>query len=829
MNHLAKLLVFLPLLSLGQFPVIDSFQDGNFHLNPKWVGDSAFFEVEEEELKLKGPSQSDSLGLFTAFNPADSLIEWRFKMRLSFSPSQNNQAYFFLWTNGEKNENFEGIFLRLGNSGSPDVWNLVHQTGFSQEILGSGQKNFPNSSGQIFQSKITYKSGIWTVFFDAFGGPYFQEEIKISKNFQFSFGFLGWVCKFSPSNANAFSLDEVYAGKIIEDNEPPIFEHITSFQDSIRIKVNEPIDTTRYPIILWNQDTLELILRTREIIAKHYSGVEWPGLMRVVLLYDLAANSTPFFDSLLTPENPKQHSLLFTEAMIDPYPTVGLPNQEYLEITNNSPQDLNLKWFTLEVNQKRIPLPDFDLSVGESICLNEGLFLQSDSIFLNLDYLPSLTNDELSLGLYWNDFPIHQVHFKASDFEDEPKSMGGWSLEIPSLNQACVQGFDWEFSNQPTGGSPGFLDPHPFKDSDQSLKIRSFSIDSNRTIQLGFNQYLEYYSLDKLELRISPSIHLEKTFPQNPKGEVRLRFGQDFDPNQTYQLEIFHAKSCQGSGLDTLIVFTLPQTPKYGDLRIVEVMIEPNEDQAEFLEIHNRSTFSFDLSELRISVSSDSEASNFFEEITSKSYLINPGDLVLISEEKMPLACETGLGYEVNLPALSNSGVKIVLGNQYWEEIDEIWVEPSFHHPYLSDSKGRSFIRLGEEGENPENWQTCLTEQGFSPGCKDGSPSQTFLGEFHLEPEYISPNLDGFQDYSILYYEFPEEGYLMDISVWNLSGQWVSSPVQSKLCPQRGEISITGTGESGQILPFGNYILLIHAEHKSGESLSRKLPLIIGP
>ena len=91
-------ILYLLTISLqGQFH--DDFSDGNFSENPEWEGDTGQFVVNgAQQLQLSG-NESGKARLMTANPFREEEMEWRFFVKLSFSPSGNNNARVHLVAN----------------------------------------------------------------------------------------------------------------------------------------------------------------------------------------------------------------------------------------------------------------------------------------------------------------------------------------------------------------------------------------------------------------------------------------------------------------------------------------------------------------------------------------------------------------------------------------------------------------------------------------------------------------------------------------------------------------------------------------------------------
>ncbi len=92
------------------------------------------------------------------------------------------------------------------------------------------------------------------------------------------------------------------------------------------------------------------------------------------------------------------HQLIITEIMADPTPSKGLPEREYLEIFNPSPNDINLKNFKLYYGSFSVLFPDSTLKSNTyAIVFRKGY----EAEFRNYGAIIPLPNFSLSNEAYF--------------------------------------------------------------------------------------------------------------------------------------------------------------------------------------------------------------------------------------------------------------------------------------------------------------------------------------------------------------------------------------------------------------------------------------------
>ncbi|MBK7684553.1 MAG: hypothetical protein IPJ26_19785 [Bacteroidetes bacterium] len=136
-----RLAIFLMCFSVSsgvKAQLIDDFSDGDFSFAPTWVGDTSQFMVSGGLLQLNSTG-SDSSFLSTPYSVVSDTIEWRVKVKMSFSPSTSNYARYYLFADNSNLEGpLQGYFLQFGESGAADAIVLYKQDGWMLTPLCRG-------------------------------------------------------------------------------------------------------------------------------------------------------------------------------------------------------------------------------------------------------------------------------------------------------------------------------------------------------------------------------------------------------------------------------------------------------------------------------------------------------------------------------------------------------------------------------------------------------------------------------------------------------------------------------------------------------------------
>ena len=128
-----------------------------------------------------------------------------------------------------------------------------------------------------------------------------------------------------------------------------------------------------------------------------------------------------------------RYDVVITEIMADPFPVVGLPAAEFVEIKNVSAHAINLLGWKLSDPSSTATVTINFLLQADSIailCANTNVATFSKyGRTIGLNSFPSLNNDGEVLQLRSSQNKIiYAVAYNSSWYADEAKKDGGWSL-----------------------------------------------------------------------------------------------------------------------------------------------------------------------------------------------------------------------------------------------------------------------------------------------------------------------------------------------------------------------------------------------------------------
>lgn len=226
--------------------VVDNFNDGDFTNNPRWIGDTAYFNIENAQLHSNGLQASSKLYLCTENTIMDS-TEWNFLIDLKFAPSSTNFVRIYLTSSDADLPNsVNAYYIEIGQSNQDSI-KFFKKQGSQNALIFTGNTSFGTSINELkVRLRICRKSGgIWNIYSDKTGGINFSSEgNSFNENSILTTKYFGFYCQYATATRyNMYYFDDVYIGNIIADTIKPIIKavNVTSI-NTVDVIFSEEID-----------------------------------------------------------------------------------------------------------------------------------------------------------------------------------------------------------------------------------------------------------------------------------------------------------------------------------------------------------------------------------------------------------------------------------------------------------------------------------------------------------------------------------------------------------------------------------------------------------
>lgn len=843
MKRFIFLLMIIPLWSQAQ--LIDGFSDGDFTNNPAWTGTAEKYIINADKQLQLNAIEAGTAWLSTPYTIAGNNMEWRFWIRLAFSPSGSNYSLVYLSSDqADLSGPLNGYFLRFGEAGSNDAIELLKQQGTTTSVICRGTEAALATSFALFVKVVRKQNGDWSIFTDPGGtGIYIPEASGNDNSFQPG-GYFGVFGQFTVSNSTKMYYDEIYAGSEVIDTEPPVLlAALATGPESISLTFNEAIELQsltnplNYSIDQGIGHPAEVLqgITPAHVVLQLPEPLENGRAYRLTIsnITDLNGNTLASAEADISFYVALANDIVINEVMADPSPVVGLPEWEYIELYNPTNLLISLDNFKLLIGSTEKLISQVQMPAGSYLILAHEDARAALSAYGNFYGFSSfqLANTAAVLSLVSNQgLIVNQLSYTDNWYGDAGKKDGGWSLEQIDPENPCGGSSNWKASNDPSGGTPG-VQNSIYSLLNATPKPAGMKLIANNIVQLWFDQQMNALSLaNPAAYTLEPGNINPIQATTNPADPafVELVFGASFSQGILYTLSMSEQlTNCAGRPVadGTSITFGLPDTPESGDVVINEVLFHPFDGGVDFVEIYNRSQKLINLEDLRLGgvrQTIPNPPDTTLKVITTNTRLLLPGTWALLTSSGeavtvfYPEAATENFVIMESLPSFSNESGTVLLVSKTLQYIDGMTYHEDMHYPLLNYVDGVSLERISAErpSSDPKNWHSAAQTAGWAtPGYQNSLAVEEKSASEGLtvDPETFSPDGDGYQDVTSFRYAFGEGGYTLNIHIYNAAGQHVAHLVKSELVSATGAVSWDGLDDNRSKVPTGIYVVYAEA------------------
>lgn len=520
--------------------------------------------------------------------------------------------------------------------------------------------------------------------------------------------------------------------------------------------------------------------------------------------------------------------VVFTELMLDPDPSVGLPPVEYVELLNRSTDTLDLRGWQFGYADKVYTCPSCKVAPNHYVLLcgkDAASLLSVPCPVLVIPSFPALANTD---RVIWMATPKGEVvtalHYQQSWYGSGFKAEGGWSLECLDANNFGGEGSNWMASEDSTGGTPG-----------RSNSVRTVNPDVNppRVVRLALPDSLT------IELLFSKGLHptcvedLSKVQLWGGQGfvtaaevvgplcqRIKVRLSQPIQPRVPYELTLSGLLSLSGLTMeDTLLVFGLPLRPDSFDLGFNELFFNPVGSGYDYVEVVNRSNRFIDLSLLCLTSRADDGRFKAAVRLSTERMPAPPGSYWVLSvagDSLIQTWLADSLGRFLtlsSLPSLPDDKGNLVLLTIDGRLVDEVDYSAAWHLILMSNKEGVALEKIHPDlpSNRAESWLSASYASGYgTPGLRNSQYRAVEVRKHHtltLERNWLTPNGDGDSDALCLRLGLDQPAQV-SLTVYDLRGRVVRHWLRNCWMGPHDLCCWDGTDNQGSLLPQGRYILL---------------------
>lgn len=846
--YLTAIALFVTCLSWAQFS--DDFSDGDFTIDPVWSGDDANYEIDAgSRLHLVAPAVADTS--YLSVPTTNTVTTWDFYVEMDFNPSSSNYARVYLMSdNADLKGSLNGYYVMIGNTA--DEVSLYRQDGTTVTEILDGVDDAVDMDPVNCRVRVTRDAaGNWELLRDTLGGYSFISEGTVNDNVHTSTTNFGVFCKYTSSRSELFWFDDL--GDPYVDNNLPEIETLSVISASeLDIGFSEAIDppsagtTSNYTVDLGVGNPILATVDGSDPTLVHltfgsvFSNATTYNLS-IENVEDLSGNSiVPGTDSTFfyfLPETPELNDVVVTELMVDPTPSQGLPDVEYIEIHNRSDKYFDLEGWEITDGSTFESLPTYVFAPGDYVLIVESgdgpLF--SITNYIEGSGIPTLTNSEDDVIIRApSGLAIDSVHYTDEWYRDGEKDDGGWSLEREHLDAPCNDITNWRASVNVLGGTPGLInsvwtdvddvDPPSVSSFDvlsdiQVLVYMDEQMDTSIAANVTFNPTvgsLDWNYVDLSTLELQPSV---------------------MTAGVMYDVTISVASDCWGNPMSEIITLGLPDSIAPEDIIINEIMFNPLTGGSDYVELVNRSDKILNLEEVWIA-NWDEDSIGNLESLIDEQRLLLPGEYVLLTEDTADVMndfsiYESSAFLEIDdLPTYPNDSGTVFLLSKDMILLDFFQYDDGFHFDLLSDEDGKALERVSFETgmNNPDNWHTAseLVEWG-TPGYLNSQwMNITPSGTVSIDPQLFSPDNDGYNDLLTISFELAGSNNVVDVDIYDNQGRLVRALKDNFFIGQEGLMSWDGINDEGMKASIGTYVILVSVLDENNNREQYKLVCVLG-
>lgn len=814
MKNLLILTCLLPCLTFSQISIIEEFNFQYFSQS-NWFGDTASFCPNNALLLCDSVASSSSLSLPSRISEN---FELSFYFKMNFNPSSSNNAKLILASDQMSLDSSKyAFYLCLGCSGQDEIA-LWQKENMNHTLLGQST-GILNSSFNEYSLKVQRDSNsLWQVLLND------SLLFNAIDHLDFQSNYLSWSCKYTKTRSDKMEMDSLYfKGSPWKDKIAPRLDSMRVWSErELTLFWSEESDSIHKNQLHSSLEIDSLFLGSNKVSLRFKQAMR-SGVSYFLSIQDLADTSGNYLDTIIYWDyyNAQNNDVIFSELMIDPSPIVRtsgneLLGREYIEVFNKRAYDIDLSFWQLIINEDSIPLEGvikaFDyLLFSEDSVLKSAENIRQEFIDLSSSQLHNQSFTAQLLGP--NLKVVDRMNFDLDNFKSANKHLGGWSLEKLDLSADCESPLNWAYSENEIGGSPG-------KENSQTQEF----IDSIAPVLVSKN-WINGYTEFKLEF--SEEIFIDKTSVDTIvaqsqyissvsvlKERINFHLTKELDSNITLEIDLHSMlKDCSGNSFENYsIKIGRPTKSAANELKINELLFDPNPGVSEFIEFGNFGNAWIDLSLLKLGYSEPGTGSLFYESyLSEEQLLLAPGELVALCEDALSLKkyyCDKKANL-INQDFLNmdNTSLSLSLMHSDMTIIDSVTYHKNLHSGLIQDVRGVSLERIPQGYNQSKKWQSSsLICNGASPGFEN-SFSFYSSSELLLDYDVFSPNNDLYRDELIFRMKLEDEVQLR-LKIYSINGEIVRDLVDSEF--QRGGLNYfwDGTKNDGAKCPSGIYIAI---------------------
>ena len=538
--------------------------------------------------------------------------------------------------------------------------------------------------------------------------------------------------------------------------------------------------------------------------------------------------------------------IVIGEVLVDNDPSVAETMPEFVEVFNRSTQPILVSGWRLWYGEKEYVIPEFTLAADSFAVLCSKASASSfakDLQVVGLSSFPSLANSKGQLALVSSTGEsVFCLSYSDSWYGSAFKKEGGWSLECKDFSNFSGQRSNWSASTSAFGSTPGRPNSIAAQEPDRLQPVfERISVPNSGCIELLLNKPLSVESLNLATFALLPEraivLSAKLSFPDCKKIVLSLSDTLELGVDYTlYSRDLYDVSGFSLS--DTMLHLGLPKRATGKALCINEVLFNPKPGGCDYVELIHVGNAWVDLSSVLL-------ASRLDDGSLSKGYRLTPlsipcglNSIWLLSVSKDSVIKSGNYPHMPNaldldgFPSFPDDAGTVVLLTSSGEIVDEMSYNADMHFALISNVEGVALERRNPayRSDLPGTWVSATTTSNYgTPGFENSQYAAVKQAEntgFGVDQTWLTPDSDGKDDAITIRYTV-EASCLANLLVYDVEGRLVKTLAKSALLGQSGEFFWDGSDASGQVLPFGRYILFVERFDPLGNVFRQKMVLSV--
>lgn len=265
--------------------------------------------------------------------------------------------------------------------------------------------------------------------------------------------------------------------------------------------------------------------------------------------------------------------------------------------------------------------------------------------------------------------------------------------------------------------------------------------------------------------------------------------------------------------------------PASGDIAINEILFNPVDGGADYVEFYNRSDIGIPLSQIYLAKLADDTVKTLYP--ISTAGLFAPHTYIVVTtnaasvEDRYTVAHPDRLLQVASMPAYGNESGCVAIATADSVLLDRFDYSDKMHSPLLRDKEGVALERRStdRETQNASNWYSAASTAGYgTPTSRNSQSNETLFtdDQFTLSLTIFSPDGDGYNDQLEIAYSLQLCNLAANIIVCDRQGRQVRTLARGALLGCDGTLFWDGTDDNGRPCPRGRYLIAAELYNESG-------------